>query len=147
MLCHLSSRSAEVGSQFPASAGADVAQQVGHPPDLPAFGAKNVPVEIGDLIFNFRHRNDGIRIIAHRRAAGRNLPHALGCPLRSQRVMRQQSFGNLVLGLQQLSRRGRIAQRRDRGFKPFARRRQGRDQLGAACDQGHDTVDALAVVR
>ena len=61
--------------------------------------------------------------------------------------MRQQSFGNLVLRPQQLPRRGRIAHRRDRGFKPLARGRQRRDQLGAACDQGHDTVDALAVVR
>ena len=72
MLCHLSSRSVlrEIGSQFPASAGADVAQQVGHPPDLPAFGAKHFPVEIGDLVFDFRHSDDGIGIGIDRIARG-----------------------------------------------------------------------------
>ena len=143
-------RPAEIGGEFPPPAGADIAQQVGHPPDLPAFGAEHFTVEIGNLVFGFGHRNDGVGIgsdrFAKRGIADRHFPHALGGPLGSQRIMGQQRLGNLVLRPQQVGGGGRIAHRCDRRLEPLARRRQSRDQLGAARDQRGDAVNALAVI-
>ena len=47
-------RPGEIAGQHPAAAGADVAQQIGHPPDQPAFGAEHLLVELGDLGFGRR---------------------------------------------------------------------------------------------
>ena len=77
----LGQRPREVVRQHPPLLGAAGAQQFGHPPDLPAFGAQHILVELGDLAFRPGDGDNGIDVavgrFTHRRIVDRQCPHAL----------------------------------------------------------------------
>ena len=147
----LAQRAPKVVRQHPPLPIAELAQQLGHPPDQAAFGAEHLLVEARDIAFGAGDGNDGVgigvgggaklRIIDLLRArAPRLLLGAFG-------IVRQQERRYLVLRPEHGPRVATVGRRGHSFFEPRAGRWQGLQQFGAVRDQRGDALDALAVVR
>ncbi len=137
--------------QHPRPLRAEFAQQFGHSSDQTAFDAQYFLVELGDLTFRLRDRNNragiGIGRGAKRWIVDRERPHALGRLLGAGGIVRQQGRINLVLRPKQTSGSKPVGHRGDRRFEALANGWQRRDQFGAACKQSGNALDSVAVVR
>ncbi|MBA7471549.1 hypothetical protein ES707_06855 [subsurface metagenome] len=130
---------------------ADFAQQLGHTLDKPALGAQHFLVDLGDLPFADRNRNDrlgiGVGGIAQVLILNRHRADALRCHLGSRRVMREQRRRDAALELEEFGGDAGIGAAGDRGIELVAQRRQVCEQVGAARDQRGDPLDAGAIGR
>ncbi len=146
----MGNRLAEIDAQQPAPAGADLAQQFGHPSNLPAFDTQHVLVDFGDLGLRLRDRNDLVGVCvdgaAERRLVDGKRPHALGRLLGRDGIVRQQRLGDLVLRSKQAARGLAVGHFGDRLLEPLAHRRQCCDQLGAPRKQRGNAPDSFLVV-
>ena len=139
-------RSGEIARQHASPPVAEVAQQIGDATDHLPLGAQHLAVELGNLAFGPRDRDDRIGVGIRGNAKGgivdRKRPHALRGLLGGCRIVRQQGRGNLVLLPEQRSRSGPVGHFGGRLLEPLADRRQCREQFRAARNQRGDALDA-----
>ncbi|MGY4416967.1 hypothetical protein ACVWW4_008703 [Bradyrhizobium sp. LB7.1] len=134
-----------------AAPGTDLAQQFGDAPDQPALGSQHLAIDIGDLPFPDRDRNDGPGIIIDGRfqpgIADVHRPHALRRLLGRGRIAREQSERDPALRLRQAGGQLAVGGARDRHIELVAQRRQAGEQLGATINQRRDPLQAAAIGR
>ena len=144
-------RAGKIVGQHAPLLGAEFAQQLGHPPDQAALGPQHFAVEVGDLAFPGRQRNDRLGIGADRAAEAwlvdGERTHALGRLFGAGRIVRQQGLGDTALRAEQRRGCGPVRGFSDRLVENLAQRRQRRDQFVAAGDQRGDALDSAAIGR
>ncbi len=144
----IAQRPGEVVGQHATAARTDAAQQIRHPPDLPAFGAKHVLVDVLDLAFGLGQPDDRVDIGVDRGAqhvvVRRDQSHVLRRFLGSHGISREQRFGDLVLRAEHIPPRPAGRQQPKPRFHTDRAATQCRDLLGASRNQRRDLVDALA---